>query len=876
MCLVFLSGSLSAEAQRRDRSPAIEPGTQEQLEVFADTVFDTDSTTAVPEKKERQSIDAPVEYSANDSIDYNIKEQKVYLFGAGSIKYKSITLEAEYIEFDMGTERVFATGIYDSMMMEVAGKPEFTEGDETFQCKDMSYNFRTKKGYITDIFTEQEGGYLHSAITKRQPNDHIHMKNGMYTTCDAPHPHFYIAMTKAISIPNDKIISGPAYLVLADVPLPIGIPFGFFPSTQTNQSGILIPTYGEEERRGFYLRNGGFYFAVSDYYDLAVTGDIFTNGTWGVRSQSKYSVKYKFSGNVGFNYYENVSGEKGLDNYSKSKDFSVRWSHSQAAQANPYQSLRASVDFSTSQYDQNHNRNINNVLRSTKRSSVSYSRLFPNAPFNFSASASASQNSQTSMVDLNLPTANLSMNRLYPLKRRSGGGGKSRFYEKLQLSYSATFDNRLTAHEDSLFTSVTASDFQTGYQHNIPVSLPLNFLGHFTLSPSVRYTGVLFTKSIHPRYFNALDNPSGSGSDTLIIDTIPGMRYAHAYVPSVGVSFTPKIYGMYNFRERSRIIAIRHVMSPSASLSYAPDMAGKVPDYYQDVQIDSTGRTRTYSLFDESVYRTPVPSGRSGSVSFSLKNTIEMKLKSKNDTAVDFTKVKILDNLNFTTNYSIFADSMKWAPIRMSGNTSFFKRKLSLRFNGTFNPYSYVLDDKGRGTNINTALLKTHSRMARLTNFDVSMGVRFSSAKGGGNRQTEEEALANDPTANLVNPTGDGEIYSASYVDFDIPWSLNADYNFRYTKPFEEQTIIQSLRLSGDFSLTPNWKIGFNSGYDFKAKKVSTTNLSINRDLHCWQMMASIVPFGTYRSYSFTINIKSAILKDISYEKRDTWYDNFR
>jgi hypothetical protein len=317
-------------------------------------------------------------------------------------------------------------------------------------------------------------------------------------------------------------------------------------------------------------------------------------------------------------------------------------------------------------------------------------------------------------------------------------------------------------------------------------------------------------------------------------------------------------------------------MSPSASVSYAPDMAGKVPDYYQDVQIDSTGRTRTYSMFDESYYRTPVPSGRSGSVSLSLKNNVEMKLKPKNDTAVDFTKVKLLDNLNFATNYSIFADSMKWAPIRMSGNTSFFKRKLSLRFNGTFNPYSYVLDDKGRGTNINTALLKTHSRMARLTNFDVSMGVRFSSAKGGGNRQTEEEALANDPTANLINPTGDNEVYTASYVDFDIPWNLSADYNFRYTKPFEEHTIIQSLRLSGDFSLTPNWKIGFNSGYDFKAKKVSTTNLSIHRDLHCWEMQASIVPFGTYRSYSFTINIKSAILKDISYEKRDTWYDNFR
>lgn len=870
----MVGAGLPVSGQQTDPDSVGVQESPDSLLAIPQTPHQPDTISGQTATPARQAIDAPVEYTATDSIDYSIEEQKIYLYGDGSIQYKSITLKAAYIEFDMGTERVFARGVYDSTAGDFLGEPEFTEGDETFTCKELSYNFRTRKGYIKDIFSEQEGGFLHSAITKRHPNDHIHMKNGMYTTCDLPHPHFYLALTKAKSIPDDKIISGPAYLVLEDVPLPLGIPFGFFPSTRNAQSGFILPTYGEEDRRGFFLRGMGLYLALSDYFDLAVTGDVYTNGTWGVKTQSKYQKRYKFSGNIGFNYFENVTGEKGLENYAKNKDFSIRWQHSQDRRANPYQSLSASVDFSTSKYDQNHSRNINNVLRSTKRSSVSYSRLFPNAPFNFSSSASATQNSQSGMVDLNLPSANLSMNRVYPLKRRSGGG-KTRFYEKLQLSYTSSLENRINTHEDSLFTATGLSDFETGYQHNIPVSLPVNFMGHFTLSPSLRYTGVLFTKSIRPMYIDGISNPSGSGRDTLVIDTVPGLRYAHAYVPSVGLSFTPKIYGMYQFREESRIIAIRHVISPSASVSYAPDMAGKVPDYYQEVQVDSNGNTRTYSLFDESVYRTPVARGRSGSVNLNLKNNVEMKLRPKTDTTEEFTKVKILDNLNFSTNYSIFADSMKWTPVRMSGNTSLFKRKVSLRFGGTFNPYSYVMDSMGRSTDINAALLSTHKRLARLTSFDVSVGIRFSSQQGGGARKIEEEALANDPTASLVNPTGYNEVYATSYVDFDIPWNISLNYNFRYSKPYEESQIIQSLRFNGDFNLTPKWKIGFNSGYDFKAKKVSTTNLSIHRDLHCWEMQVSVVPFGRYRSYSFQINILSAVLKDISYEKQDSWYDNF-
>jgi len=821
-----------------------------------------------------QAVDAPVNYSAVDSLVYSIQEQKVYLYKSGVIEYKSINLQADQIEFNMGSEAVLATGSIDSMGQEV-GKPDFSEGSESFQAKKISYNFRTKKGIITDIFTEQEGGYLHSATTKRHPNDHIHMKNGKYTTCDAPHPHFYIALTKAKSIPNDKIISGPAYIVLADVPIPIGIPFGFFPSNQINQSGFLLPTYGEEERRGFYLRNGGFYFALNQYFDLAMTGDIYTNGTWGLRTRSNYKKNYKFNGSFGINYFENVSGEEGLENYQKSKDFAVLWSHSQDSRANPNQTFRASVDFSTSSYDQNHQRNINNVLRSTKRSSVSFSRTWPGTPFNLSANLDATQNSQTRTVDLNLPTMNFNMNRIYPLKRKNASGAQ-KWYEKLQLSYTATLANKLHASEDSLLQKTSFSDFNNGYQHSIPLSIPLNFLNYFTLSPNVRYSGVVFTNSLNPRYYSASENPSGSMRDSVVIDTVPGLHYAHAIVPSIGLSLTPKIFGMYQFRENSRIEAIRHVISPSASFSLTPDMKGITPDYYQEVQIDSLGNTRILPKYDESIYRTPVPSGRQGSLSLNLKNTVEMKLKSKSDTSDAMTKVKILDNLNFSTNYNIFKDSLKWSVIRMTGNTSFFKRTVSLRFGGTFNPYAYVVDEEtGRTHDIDKALITTENRLFRMTGLDFSIGMNFKSKQGSGSEEDGQMELANDATARLIDPTGFDQVAYGSYVDFEIPWTLGMDYNFRYTKPYDESNIIQSFRLRGDFSLTSQWKIGFNSGYDFKTKKITTTNISIHRDLHCWEMQVSIVPFGRYRSYSFQINIKSSILRDLMYEKGDTWYDNF-
>jgi len=727
------------------------------LRVAADSIVAGDSLVApgdtIQGSPSSQALDAPVKYSSTDSIVYSLSNKKVYLYNKSDIQYTEITLDADYIEFDMTNETVFATGVPDSAGI-VQGKPNFAEGDQKFRSDTLFYNFRTKKGLIKEIFTEQEGGYLHSKITKRQPNGHIHLKNGKYTTCDAPHPHFYIALTKAVSIPNDKIVSGPAYIVVADVPLPIGIPFGFFPNTKTNKSGILMPQYGEESRRGYFLRNGGYYFAASRFFDLKLQGDIYTNGTWAASLGSNYRARYRFNGSLLVKYAQNISGEKGIpeapqwdeSGYSKSKDFAINWSHSKDPKSNPNQSFRASVNFSTASYDRNHTRNINNVLQSTKQSSISYSKVWPNSPFNLSGSLNANQNSQTKRIGLKAPQLSLNMNRIYPFRKKNQTG-ETRFWEDLQLSYTSSLENRLDTYEDDLFNS-TWEDFDKAYQHNIPLSLNMKALNYFTIAPSVRYTGVLFTNSINPRYIEDYVYPDTDiRTDTFLIDTVPGLRYAHAYVPSISVNFSPKVYGTYQFRPQSKIEAIRHVLTPNASFSYVPDMAGKVPNYYQEVVVDSLGNTREYGLFDQSIYRIPVPSGRSGSVSLSLRNNVEMKLKPESDTINEFKKVKILDNLSFTTNYGIFKDSLKWNPIRMSGNTRFLKNRISLKFGGVFDPYDYVETTSGRYSKINQSLYKGRDQLLRMSSFDFAVGTSFKSGQGQAGEAGDANAdeLGNDP-----------------------------------------------------------------------------------------------------------------------------------
>jgi lipopolysaccharide assembly outer membrane protein LptD (OstA) len=828
-------------------------------------------------KNKGNDIKSEVTYTAKDSIVINLQERKVYLYGEGNVKYENIELSANYIEFDMTESQVFARGSMNDTTKLMEGLPVFTDGGQSFSEHTIKYNFKTKKGYIEALKTEQEGGFLHSEQTKKDEYGHIHMKDGKYTTCDLDHPHFYLALTKAKSIPGDKIISGPAYMVIADIPLPIGLPFGFFPNTKTNKSGILIPSYGEENVRGFYLNNGGYYWAINDYMDFRLTGDIYTNGTWGIRAGTQYKLRYRFTGNFNARYFKNISGDKGLPNYSKGTDYSVMWSHNQDPKASPSQQFRASVNLSTRRFDQNHSQILTNALTNTKQSSISYQKKWPGTPFNLSASANHSQNSNTGTVDLNLPKVSFNMSTIYPFKSKKGVSRK--WYESIQLNYTSSLDNQIKTVDTLLFTSHLWDDMRSGFRHEIPLSYNYKFnkFKVLTITPNLRYTGVAYTSYIK-KYREQVIATDTSYYRTAT-DTINRLSYAHAYYPSLSLQLAPKVYGTYTFRANSKISAIRHVISPTIGMSLIPDMRGKIPDYYDDV-VDESGKVlETYSRFKNGIYGPPAAYGRTRTMSFALRNTVEGKIREVTDTSETLKKIKLLESLNFTSNLN-FDDSIKFQPVAMNGSTKFFGNKVNLTFRGTFDPYG--TDSVHR--RINTSNLKLNGKLARMTNASVSIGTSFSSnAK---KKTTTEESPQSDfeagtsrtPRDDIVSEydTYDEDYFYGEYVDFNVPWSLRADYSFSYSKPAEKVNIIQTLRFSGDFSLTPKWKIGYNTGYDLKLKKFTTSNVSIYRDLHCWEMRLTAVPFGIYKSFNFQINVKSAVLQDLKYNKRIPWQDNFR
>jgi len=883
--LTVLTGSL-LHAQQQD---SVVVGDSLDLEVYyealSDSIMMADSLAAdTVLASESGDIAAEVKYGATDSLIFALDGGAVELYGDAHIEYEDITLDAAYIRYEMDLNLVIANGAPDSTGT-MAGNPVFTDANNSFESKRLRYNFKTQKGYIEEVVTQQEGGYLHAEQTKKQNNGHVHLKDGKYTTCDADHPHFYIAITKGISMPGDKIVSGPAYVVVADVPLPLGLPFGFFPNSTTKTSGILIPKYGEEDKRGFYLREGGYYFAMNDYMDLRVTGDIYTNGTWGVRVGSNYKVNYRFSGNLNVRYFKNVDGFKDVeDSYTVSKDYAIGWSHGQDSRANPNSSFRASVNLSSSSYDKNHTRNINSVMRNTKQSSISYTKSLPNSPFNLSASLNHSQNSSNQTVNMTLPKISFNMSRITPFKRKSGTGPK-RFYEDIQLSYTSLLENRINTYDTLLFTSSVWDDMRNGFKHNIPLSLSIKpfrktpMLQSFSITPSINYNGMLYSKQTYKELRYNEDNTSYI-HDTLISK----VSYAQSLFPSIGAGLSPKVYGMYTFKGKGRMEQLRHVITPTASFSYVPDMSNIQPDYYRNVIDPEDGDTvETYSIYEDQIYGTPTSRGASGSLNFSLRNNIEAKMRSKVDTIDELEKVKIVDNLSFNTSLNLFnldTLSPSWSPITFNGSTRIFNEKLNLSFRGSMDPFGY---DSTRSRTVETWYSQT-GKPVRLTSASMSAGFNLKSKKEKTDSKAGQENMDRESQLNNPDMAGDDpnenydpnvEEFYGDYVDFDIPWSVRVDYSFSYTKPRDEIKIVQTLRASGDFSLSPNWKIGFNTGYDIDKRSFTTTNLSIYRDLHCWEMRISVVPFGTYKSYNFQINAKSSILADLKYSKRKSWYDNF-
>ena len=812
------------------------------LRVVSDTLA-TDSL----KKEEKPFFETAIEYNSDDTIVFSLTGQKVFLTKNAFVKYGEIELRAYYIELDLEKKEAFAYGIKDSTGTFI-DTPEFKDGSEEFTCKELKYNFDTGKGLVNEIITEQEGGFVHSEVTKRIDDKTFYLRNGKYTTCDHPHPHFYVKMTKAKMIKDDKIVSGPLYLVLEDVPLPIFLPFALFPFSSSYSSGIIMPSYGEEQRRGFNLRGGGYYWAMNEYMDLAVTGDIFANGSWGGYLESGYKKRYRFSGKIATEYHSNTYGDKGLSDFSESTDFAVRWNHTQDSKANPYRTFSASVNFSTSNNDRNNSQSIQKITNNQKQSSISYSKKWADSPFSLNGSLRHSQNSRDTSISLTLPSMSLSMTQIYPF-RAKGKSTNLRWYDKVGVSYSSKLENRINTKEKDLMSSSLAKDWTNGYQHSIPISTNFKLTKDLTLSPTLNYQGVLYSKSISKSW----DTEMNDGDGGVLIDTIQGFKYAHNYSTSASLSLSPKIYGMYTFKESSKLVAIRHVMTPSISVSYTPEIGIPRSKYYKTYRNETTGKDVEYSMFEGGVYGTPTGAQESGSVSFGLDNNVEAKMRTANDSTgtEEFKKVKIIESLKFSTSYNMFADSLNWSTIRMSGRTKLFNEKLGLNVGSTIDPYK-----------LNVKNQRIDEFGPRLTNASIDLDFSLSSKDVNGNAKDDKDDKSPEPWRDT------------RYVDFDIPWSFSIDYGWTYSKSSNKKsTVSQNMGVTGNISLTPKWKVSFSTGYDFDAGEVTASQFTITRDLHCWQMSFNAIPFGSYQSYNFRINVESSILQDLKYEKKQAWQD---
>ncbi|MCY1720012.1 putative LPS assembly protein LptD [Prolixibacteraceae bacterium Z1-6] len=856
--------------------PAGEMDTTLVFETYQDSMR-TDSVFAVDTVND-PFLDDPITYNAADSMIVSIDGQKVYLYNDATVNYQDIELTAYYIELDLETKEIYAEGIADSIG-ELSQKPLFKQGSEEYESETMRYNFNSQKAFITKVVSQQGEGYIHSDRTKKIGKDVFITEKAKYTTCDADHPHFYLQMTKAKVIANKKIITGPAYMVLEDFPIyfPL-IPFGYFPNSPSYSSGILIPKYGEEQNRGFFLREGGYYWAASDYFDLAVTGDIYSKGSWGTHIKTNYRKRYKFNGNFGFDYAINKYGEEGLDTYSRSKQYKLMWSHSQDAKANPNSTFSASVNLSSSGYDKQNAYNTNDYLTTTKSSSISYSKRFENTPFNMSMNLRHSQNTKDSTMSLSLPEMTFSMAKVYPFRPKNRSG-KIKFYEKFGINYTGNLKNSITAKEDEILSSSFATDWKNGIKHNVPISFPsFNLFKYVNFSPGISYNEKWYFKQYNYTFEEGADyenNPSGIPSD-IRVDTITGLNRVYDYAYSI--SSSTNIYGMYLPRNpNSKIKGIRHKMTPSVGFSYRPDFGQDKFGYWQEVHRDST--THYYDTNLGGIYGGSPGRGESGAISFSLTNNLEMKMldtrdSTKTDSEQKYKKVKLIDNLSISSSYNLIADSLNLAPFNIRARTTV--AGVSINMGTTLDPY--MVDEDYR--RIHKYAWNERSgigKLGRVTRANLSFGMNFRSkdkkkdAKGGGDNKPTgpgvDEMLEDAP----VLPVFD------NYADFSMPWDFGFDYSLNYTgatKSYPNGRVTQTLGMRGNLSITEKWKLSANTNFDIQAMEFSFTSFNLTRDLHCWNMAFNFVPFGFRKSYSFTISASSSMLQDLKIQKQKSHYDS--
>ena len=816
-------------------------------------------------KKPKELLESAIVHSADSLIRQDIKNNKISLYKNAHIHYKDIDLTAGFIEIDNKTNIVTAKGIKDSVGV-YSQLPVFKQGTQESVQDTIKFNFKSEKAKIWNLKTDQQGLIIKGEVSKKHNDSVIFIENIKITSSQKEDPDYYIKVKKAKFIKDQKMVAGASQLVIADVPTPVVLPFVYVPLTKGRTSGFLMPTWGENSTQGYFLQNGGYYFVLSDNFDLAVLGDIYTNGSWGLRTESSYAVRYKFSGSFDFKYESLINSLKGLDDYAKTSNYNIRWSHSQDQKASPNSRFSASVNLGSSKYykESNNEYNTNSFLNNTLSSSISFYKKFVGTPFNMSLSATHSQNTNTEQISMTLPSLQVNMDRVYPFVGKNGA--KNNALQKTGLSYSLKGDNRVTTTDEFFFKKGMFDDAKSGLQHTLGLNTNMKALKYFTLSPNLSYKEVW--------YFDKLKKTFDDVENAVVTDTISGFNAFREYSTSLSLGTT--LYGMFQFKKGSKIEAIRHVVRPSVSYSYRPDFSG----YYEEVQNseDPTDIVE-YSPYSNGIYGSP-GKGISNSINFSVNNNIEAKVRSKDSTNTESKKIILLNNLNFSTSYNMAADSLKWSPVGVNAGTTLFNNKLSVNANATLDPYA--IDANGR--KMNTFNFENNGSLFRLTNAGLTLNYSLSSKKekDGKNSRSESQRNAdannsdgifgeNSIASNQQTPGGgeEEEVKTTKLFGATIPWNLKIAYALNYSNSIRQNEISSnSLMFSGDLDLTPKWKVGFSSGYDIKSQGFSYTQLRFSRDLDSWKLNFNWVPFGSRQSYYFFIGIKSSMLSDLKYDKR--------
>lgn len=895
--------SFYAEAQRvRGKRPVSDRNRNRVDSLSSDSLVNADSlamdSLALDTTPKKEPLDAPVIYEASDSIVFT-KGGFAHLYGSGKVNYQNIELTSQLITMNMDSSTVFARGVADTTGVE-QGTPVFKDGETPYESKMMRYNFKTKKGFINSIVTQQGDGYVTSEESKKGANDEIYMRHGKYTTCDNhDHPHFYLKLSMAKVRPKKDVVFGPAQLVVEDVPLPIAVPFGFFPFSSSYSSGFIMPTYGDEMNRGFYLRDGGYYFAISDQFDLKLLGEIYTKGSWGLSAASTYNKRYRYSDYFNASYLVTKQGEKNMPDYMVSKDFRVQWSHRQDAKANPNSTFSASVNFTTSSYDKSSLSTLYDPLSSysnnTKASSISYSRNFPEIGLNLSGTFNITQNTQDSSVNMTLPDLNITLNRIYPFKRKNSAGDQ-KWYEKISFQYTGALTNKVNTKDNLLFKT-PFSKWETGMRHSIPVEATFSLFKYINVTPSFLYTERWYTRKVMQHYDYTLKEA--------VKDTINGFNRVYDY--NMSVSMNTKLYGMYKpLFMKSKEITIRHVVTPSVSYTYTPDFGASRFGYYENyVYTDEDGEVRMveYSPYSGMPYGVP-GQGVSQNISMSLKNNLEMKMASDKDTT-GYKKISLIDDLTGQLSYDIARK--RWSDLTLNARLKLTKN-YTFNMNARFKTYAYKFDENGRVVESDRTEW-SYGRFGRFDGYSGSLSYTLNNetfkkwfgkgdeedGKNKGKKEDtdseedeEDEELSNNQNTQPKRKTEDAKIDSDGYLAFQLPWSLSLSYSYRIQEDRTKDINIKTMRypysfshqvnISGNVKLGSRWNITYSSGYDFDTKKMSMTQMNITRDLHCFNMSCGLV-FGPFTSYNFSIRANSTMLTDaLKWDQRSntgsavTWY----